>query len=275
MFPALWRVGYRAMDSTKTKEIDALRSEIARMLTSAGGDRRDAAIRFGLPGIDNLLPGKGLCPALHEVVGVGPETEHGAAPALFVAGVLAQRKGAVLWVQELPDAYPPALAAAGLPPERVIYLQAGSHVLAAMEEGLRARSLAGVVGETTARVTLTASRRLQLAAEASGVPAFILRRSRTFDDPRLSEPSAAATRWRVAPLPSPAAIPHAPAVPGLARAVWRLDLIRCRGGEAASWIVEASDAQGRLRLVSHLSNRPIAEDRRRAAGGGAFHHLHA
>ncbi len=51
--------------------------------------------------------------------------------------------------------------------------------------------LAGVVGETSARVTLTASRRLQLAAETSGVPAFLLRRSRTFDDPRLSEPNAA------------------------------------------------------------------------------------
>lgn len=50
-------------------------------------------------------------------------------------------------------------------------------------------------------------------------------RSRRFDDPRLLEPNAATTRWRVAPLPSPPPVPDAPSVPGLARAVWRLDLI--------------------------------------------------
>ena len=173
------------MELTKATEIGALRSRIARV---HGADRREAAISFGLPAIDNLLPGKGLRSALHEVAGAGPETEHGAAPALFVAGVLARCGGAVLWVQEWPDLFAAALAA---------------------------RSLAGVVEETTARVTLTASRRLHLAAETSGVPAFLLRRSRRPDDPRLSEPNAATTRWRITPLPSPAPVPHAPAVAGL------------------------------------------------------------
>ena len=58
-------------------------------------------------------------------------------------------------------------------------------VLLVMEEGLRHRGLAGVVGEVSGRMTLTASRRLQLAAEASGVVAFVLRRSRRHDDPAL------------------------------------------------------------------------------------------
>lgn len=263
------------MEHTKAKKIEALRSRIARMQAADAANRRAAAICFGLPAIDDLLPGYGLRAALHEVAGIGPEADHGAASALFLAGVLARCEGTVLWVQEWPDVFAPALAGVGLPPERVIYLQTGRQVLAAMEDGLRARSLAGVVGETTARVTLTASRRLQLAAETSGVPAFLLRRSRSFDDPRLSEPNAATTRWRVAPLPSPTPAPHAPAVPGLARAVWRLDLIRCRGGEPASWIVEACDAQGRIRLVSDVFHRSVAEDRRRAAGGRTVHHLRA
>jgi protein ImuA len=233
------------------------------------------ALGFGLAAIDDHLPDHGLRSALHEVAGAGPETEHGAAAALFVAGILAPCQGPVLWVQEWPDLFAPALAGVGLPPARVIYLEAGGQTLVAMEEGLRAESLAGVVGETAARLTLTASRRLQLAAETSGVPAFVLRRSRRFDDPRLSEPNAATTRWRIAALPAPPPVLHAPAVPGLGRALWRVDLIRCRGGAAASWIVEACDAQGHLGVVSDAPDRSVAEDRRRAAGRPAVHRLHA
>ncbi|MHB1799766.1 MAG: ImuA family protein [Vulcanimicrobiaceae bacterium] len=261
------------MDHTTARKIATLRTQIARIQTATGSGRKETPICFGLSEIDNRLPGNGLRAGLHEVAGLGPETEHAAAPALLIAGILARRDGAVLWVQESPDAYPPGLAGAGLVPGRVIYLHAGRDVLAAFEEGARARGLAGVVGETTARVTLVMSRRLQLAAECSGVPAFLLRRSRCFDDPRLLEPNAAATRWRVGPLPSPAPIAHAPAVPGLARPVWRLDLTRCRGGEAATWFVEAPDAQGHFNLVPDLPDRSAAPDRRGTAGGRAVHHL--
>jgi len=65
---------------------------------------------------------------------------------------------------------------------RAIY----ARILAAadsMEEGLRHAGLAGVAGELSGRLTLTASRRLQLAAEHSGVTCFALRRSRTHDGP--------------------------------------------------------------------------------------------
>jgi protein ImuA len=263
------------MDSRKAKEIDALRVQIARLQTTDAANRRLTTLKVGLPAIDDLLPGHGLQSALHEAAGGGAGTEHGAAAALFLAGILARQKGTVLWVQERPDLFAPALAGVGLPPERVIYLQAGRHVLAAMEEGLTSSGLAGVVAETTARVTLTASRRLHLAAEAAGTPGFLLRRSRSVGDPRLTEPSAAVTRWWISSLPSSPPVLHAPDVPGLACAVWRLDLIRCRGGEPATWIVEACDAQGHLRLVSDVSDRSIAEDRRRAVGRGTVRHFYA
>lgn len=71
------------------------------------------------------------------------------------------------------------------------------------------------------RLTLTASRRLQFAAEQSGVICFALGRSRNHDDPALAEPTAAVTRWRVSALPSPPPLPHALETPGLARARWR------------------------------------------------------
>jgi len=61
------------------------------------------------------------------------------------------------------------------------------------------------------------------------------------------QPTAAVTRWRVSALPS-----HPLPVPGIGRARWRLELIRCRGGESACFEVEACDAQGRLALPSDL-----------------------
>ena len=225
------------------------------------------------PSIDAVLPVGGLSlGALHEVAGAGPDTEHGAAAALFLAGILARQHGPVLWVVEHADLFAPGLAAAGLHPDRVIFAEAGKPdaVLQAMEEGLRQPGLAGVVGEVGGRLTLTASRRLQLAAETSGTVAFALRRSRKHDDPALAEPSAAVTAWRVAVLPSPPPLAHAPDTPGLGRQRWRLELVRCRGGKPSSWIVEACDATGCLGLVADAGDGSAAPARRRSlsASGG-------
>jgi len=60
------------------------------------------------------------------------------------------------------------------------------------------------VGEVT-RVSLTASRRLQLGAGNSDVTAFVVRRWHTATERALAgEPNAASTRWRISPSPSPA-----------------------------------------------------------------------
>ncbi len=250
---------------THTDTLERLRTRIARI------ERRPVAhdlavLRFGVPEIDGHLPGGGLLAgALHEAAGEGADIEHGAAAALLLAGLLAQRRGPVLWAMARADLFAPGLAAAGLHPDRVVYAEAGRDVLLVMEEALRHPGLAGVVGEV-GRLGLTASRRLQLAAEGSGVPAFALRRFREASNPALREPNAAATRWRVAALPSPPPIAHAPDVPGLARARWRLDLVRCRGGAPATWIVEACDATGRLALAADVSDRSAAPGEYRVAG---------
>jgi protein ImuA len=155
------------------------------------------------------------------------------------------------------------LAGAGLHPDRILYAEAfrEGDVLPTMEEGLREKSLAAVVGEVT-RLGLTASRRLQLAAEASGVTAFALRRWWTVAEKELTGlPTAAVTRWRISPFAS-----HAPPAPGLGRARWQVELLRCRGGEPRSWIVEACDAKGRLALSADLAHRPDQAPQRRAAG---------
>ena len=129
---------------------------------------------FGVRAVDRHLPGGGLAlDALHEVMETGAASEHAAAATLFVAGILARNKGPVLWCVRRRDLFAPALAAVGLHPDRVIYAETHreAEVLAAAEEGLRHKGLAGVVAEV-ARLGLTASRRLQLAAEESGVPAL-------------------------------------------------------------------------------------------------------
>ena len=251
-------------------KLDALRTRIARLERRPGASQA-GALRFGVAAIDAHLPGGGLVRgALHEVAGTGPGAEHAATAALLLAGLLGQqRRGFVLWAVALPDLFAPALAAAGLHPDRVVFAEAGRDVALVMEEALRHPGLAAVVGEVDT-LGLTTSRRLQLAAEASGVIAFALRRVRRAGDPALAEPNAAVTRWRVAPLPSPPPIAHAPQVPGLARARWRLDLVRCRGGAPATWTVEAPDAQGHLTLAADLRDRPAAaggpDPRGRAAG---------
>jgi len=239
--------------------IARLRERIARIEHLHPRDpSRPLSLPFGIEAIDQALPTGGIrLGALHETASAGPDTEHAAAATLFVAGILARRDGPVLWVLRQADLFAPGLAGAGLQPDRVIFAEAGKQVLPVMEEGLRQSGLAAVVAEYTGKLSLLASRRLQLAAEQSGILALLIRRSPGFDDPALNEPTAAITRWRIAALPSPPALPQAPDTPGLGRARWQLELTRCRGGEPRSWNVEACDATGRLGLVPDIADRSV------------------
>ena len=249
--------------------LDELRDTVARLERSRAAPPAPPPLPFGLPDLDASLPGGGLAlGALHEIAGTGADIQDGAAAAMFAAGILARIPGKVLWVLEKGDIFAPGLAAAGLHPDRVIYAEAGHRdALLVMEDGLRHRGLAGVAAELSGRISLTASRRLQLAAEASGVTALLLRRPNK-GQADLVGANAATTRWRIAAQPSAPPIPEAPDVPGLGRAHWQLNLLRSRGGRTGSWIVEACDASGRLDMVATLANRPsapLARDRRAAA----------
>jgi hypothetical protein len=106
-----------------------------------------------------------------------------------------------------------------------------------------------VGGRGTVRA-MTASRRLQLAAEGSGTIGLAIRRwQRLPEAAEFGLPTAATTRWRITALPS-TPLP----VPGVGRARWRLELVRCRRGESAEFEVEACDAQGRLALPPNLGH---------------------
>lgn len=224
---------------------------------------------FGIEAVDSHLPWGGLpLGTLNEFVESGAAAEHAAAATLFAAAILARTRGMVLWCLRGRDLFAPALASVGLHPDRVIYVETrkDAEVLPAMEEGLRHGGLGGVVGEV-GRLSLTASRRLLLAAEGTGVPAFLLRRWRNdAEREAASDPTAVFTRWRIAAEPS-----RPPPAPGLGRALWRVDLVRCRGAAPRSWLLEAPDAAGRLACPAVLpdrSDRPeVAPLPVRAEGG--------
>jgi protein ImuA len=244
------RPALSAVPSVPSATVAELRRQIERLEGSA---RARVPLPFGIAAVDDHLPGGGLaCGALHEGVEAGPAAEFAGSATLFTAGIAARLKGPVLWCLTRRDLFAPGLALAGLAPGRVIYAEAyrDRDVLPLVEEGLRERGLATVIGEVT-RLTLTASRRLQLAAEGSGVTALLLRRWWTVTEKDLAAlPSAAVTRWRIEPAPSE----PVPA-PGLGRPQWQVDLVRCRGGAPRTWILEACDAKGRLALAAALAGR--------------------
>lgn len=233
--------------------------------TIRGLEARDAPRRqtlpFGIASMDAALPGGGLVTgALHEVAGGGAGAIDGAAAALFAAGIVARLPGPVLWCVTRPDLFAPALSQAGLGPDRVVYVEAGDEktLLSCFEEALRHVGLAGVVCET-ARLSMTASRRLQLAAETSGVIGIAVRRwRRAADAADFGQPTAAVTRWRISSEPS-SPLP----VPGVGRARWLVELLRCRGGDAADFTLEACDETGCLALPAELAPRSVATPARR------------
>ena len=142
-----------------------------------------------------------------------------------------------LWVQDLATIrltgrpYRPGLPAALR--HRLIHVAAKTpeDTLFALEEGLRCRDLAFVIGEIAGNpkaLGLTASRRLGLAVERHGVPLWLVR----IDAQR--DLGSARMRWQAGAAPSKASRwnAQAPGSPG-----WRAELFRARGYPAGEWIL--------------------------------------
>lgn len=124
----------------------------------------------------------------------------------------------------------------GLPAElrhRLIHVAATTpeDALFALEEGLRCRDLAFVIGEIAGNprvLDFTASRRLGLAAEKHGVPLWLIRLDARHDL------GAARMRWRVgaAPSPPPRWNAHAPGA-----TTWAAELFRAHTYQPGKWIL--------------------------------------
>ncbi len=201
----------------------------------------------------------------------------------------ASRNDAVVWIAEdmaLAESgapYGPGLDGFGLSPERLLTVSVAHRrdLLWAMEEALRCRAVAAVIGELRHdEIDTVAVRRLSLAAAESGAPAFLLRAAPPTDA------STAATRWIVGA--SASVIPGRPHEPkgrmrtnpesrgqdlvrdsgfrarGLTPASrndedkprFATRLTRNRRGPVGSWIIEWSDDDERFALATHA--QPVA-----------------
>jgi protein ImuA len=243
----------------------------------------------GIAAIDAVLPLGGLRRgALHEIMAgrTGSGRLDGAAAEGFAATLLAglAQHGPVLWCSSEaglygPRLYGPGLAGFGLAPDRLILVRARRPIdlLWAMEEGLRSPGLGAVLGQVET-LDLTESRRLLLAAEASGVTALVLHPDGDKGrDGRKAGSTAAATRWRVIPEPSESPSDSSSGLGstaterdfgpdfGLRRARWRVELLRCRGaawaageGLYGAWLMEAGNASSAVAVSVPMDDRSAA-----------------
>ncbi|MFI4949170.1 MAG: ImuA family protein [Alphaproteobacteria bacterium] len=253
----------------------ALQDRIRRI--ERPGALRHGVLPFRIEAIDRVLPGGGLAlGAVHEFLGIGADEEDGAAVAGFAAGIAGRiakgnESGLVLWCLKQGDLYAPGVAEHGLDPARIVRVIAprDDDILWVLEEGLRTAGIAAVVGEV-GKLPMVAGRRLQLAAERSGVTALLLRRWRNGAEAasERERPSAAVTRWRIAAIPSLPG-PELNNEPGIGTPRWRVELLRCRGAEAAqvTWDVEVADASGLVSVPAGLADRPAAPRRLAAKPG--------
>jgi protein ImuA len=166
----------------------------------------------------------------------------------------------LLWVQERMAIlesgriHPP-----GLPSQNLIHVEArdARDALWAMEEGLRCPSLSAVIGEIWGdpkALDFTATRRLAVASERSGVAAFLIRLGGH------ANLSGARMRWRITSAPS-LLNPLDPRAPGLP--TWNADLFRARSIPPGRWSV-ARDAD-RFHLVAGVGDRTLGEEQRLSA----------
>lgn len=148
----------------------------------------------------------------------------------------------------------------GLPPElrrRLIHVEADNakDALFALEEGVRCRELAFVVGEVLGNpreLDFTTSRRLTLAAHSHGSRLYLLRLDAKPDL------SSARMRWNASAAPSSAPRWNADA-PG--NPAWTAELFRARAHPIGQWILH--DEKGELtirkpakRFSSYASGKP-------------------
>jgi protein ImuA len=211
---------------------------------------------FGLAELDGRLGGGGLRGgALHEATAQSCSLADDAATTLFLAGVAGREAlrvgGPVLWASCRNDLYAPGLAQAGLSSASVIHAQPRDDeaVLAVVEDAVRDGTPSAVVAEI-GRMSMVATRRLQLVAADADIPVLVLRRRRNREQDPLAEPSAAWTRWRIGSAPSGRLD-----VAGVGRSRWSVELARQRGGESFSLILEGCDETGCLAVPAALGHR--------------------
>ena len=211
-----------------------------RLLTLDAADPRRTpavasgnAFRTGLPALDALPPGGAFARgAVHELLAGAEHPKPMQLAAWLARCAWAKAEaGAVIWSDPHHELYPPALAALGIPLERLFLLHPTSDAdqLWAITECLRCPGVAAVVAalpETRGRgargrFSRVEARRFQLAAERGGGVGLLLRTAG-----KSSSEHAAVTRWLVGPMRGQRNVQR-----------WRIQLIFGHGGRVGETVI--------------------------------------
>ncbi len=228
--------------------LESLKARIAgleRACAGESGGEPAGLARTGHAGIDAALGGGLMRARLHEIFAF--EADDAGCATGFTAALALRLGGTLVWLREGEaerrggQLHAPGLVEIGLSPAQVILgtLPDALAVLRAAADVTRCGDVGVAVVELwrdPRAFDLTASRRLALAAEASGVTVIALRIAAT------PAPSAAQTRWQVAAAPSLPMEANAPGYPA-----WAIELLRQRGRPAGgAWRVEWNREQACL-----------------------------
>jgi protein ImuA len=192
----------------------------------------------------------------HTLSEIFPQTVTDAAAMGYMLSCLPRTDAPVLWVQDrlshLETGRPYLAGMGATRPILMVSLSRAVDVLWALEDGLRCRALAGVIGELwgdPVALDFTATKRLALRSEAANVPCWLIRHAAT---PNLS---AARDRWRIGSVPSAAHLYDAQA-PGDPR--WSLDLFRSRHSKTGQWMVTYDRSADRVDYITPLRDGAVA-----------------
>ncbi len=225
------------MSGARTSTLAALRGRIERL--EAHGDAHDLnKVALGHAGADAVLQGGLAVAAVHEVFAEGHQ---GASATGFIAGLAGRitPRRPLVWIrQDFSELESGALSMSGLrelglDPRLLVTVRAADTdaALRTAADALACDALGAVVLEVwgqARQLDLVASRKLTLAAQASGVTALLLR---VAAEPR---PSTAETRWIVRAAHSPPSAPWS----AWGAPAFDAQLVRNRHGPVGRWIME-------------------------------------
>ncbi|WOH48775.1 ImuA family protein [Bradyrhizobium sp. sBnM-33] len=237
------------MSTARTSTLASLRGSIERL--EAHCDAHDLnKIALGHKAADAVLQGGLALATVHEVFAEGHQSASATGFIAGLAGRVSPRRPLVWVRQDFSEIEAGALSMSGLcelglDPRLLVTVRAtdADAALRTAADALACDALGAVVLEVwgqARQLDLVASRKLTLAAAASGVTALLLR---VAAEPR---PSTAETRWIVRAAHSPPGASSMPAAPLMPAAPWSAwgapvfdaQLVRNRHGPVGRWIME-------------------------------------
>ena len=264
------------MSGARTNTLARLRGTIERIEQQGGTPGLDR-IALGHAGADAMLQGGLARAAVHEVFAEGHQSPTATGFIAGFAGRVSPRRPLVWVRQDFSEIETGALSMRGLvelglDPRLIVTVRATDTdtALRTAADALACDALGAVVLEVwgpARQLDLVASRKLTLAAQASGVTALLLRMAA---EPR---PSTAETRWIVRAAHSPPGSPWS----AWGAPVFDAQLVRNRRGPVGRWIMEwncdgchfsepASHSQPVAAAPAHRPHQEAVRDRQRRAG---------